>query len=248
MFGIPIFHDERKVLEDVVRKALRAKTLTTIFTPNPEQVMLSQKSADFLHILQHATLNIPDGIGIVWASRVLFGSRGIKERISGRELVPFLLQECARLRLPVLLIGGYEVSAKAADVMRSHIPNLEVFADPGARDITKETKVERLRITTMIRKIKPAVVLVGYGAPHQEQWMRRNVSVLQSAGVRIAMAVGGTFALLSGTLAPPPQWIVRIGCEWMWRLILEPWRWKRQLALIQYVGLVIKTKFSAAFS
>lgn len=242
MFGIPFYHSSREACEKTLRGALRGSLFHIVFTPNPEQIILAKKHNDFLRILQKGDLNLPDGIGVVWASNILFGKRGVVERISGREMVPFLLQECAKLRRPVLVVGGRDASARFAALMRSSIPGLEIFADPGALHIQKETHNERVRVLSMIRKIKPAVVLVGYGAPHQERWVMQNRSHMASAGVRVAMAVGGTFDMLSGSVALAPTWVSKAGFEWLWRLILEPWRWRRQLALPQFATLVLMEK------
>lgn len=242
MFGIPFYHSSRETCEKTLRGALRGSVFQTVCTPNAEQVILSKKLPDFLRLLQQADINLPDGFGIVWASRILFGVRGVVERISGREMVPFLLQECAKLRRPALVVGGREASARFADLMRVTVPGLEIFPDPGALDIQKEKHSERVRVLSMIRKIKPAVVLVGYGAPHQERWVMQNRSQMASAGVRVAMVVGGTFDMLSGSVAVAPTWVSKAGFEWLWRLVLEPWRWRRQFALPQFAILVLMEK------
>ncbi len=247
MFSIPFFHLTREACEKKLRGVLRGSMFYTVCTPNPEQVMLAHRDPAFLRLLQQADVNLPDGIGIVWASRILFGARGAVERISGREMVPFLLQECSKIRRPVLVVGGREASARFADLMRSTIPGLEIFADPGASDIQKEKHSERVRVLSMIRKVKPAMVLVGYGAPYQERWVMQNRSQMASAGVRIAMVVGGTFDMLSGSIALAPLWVSNLGFEWLWRLILEPWRWRRQLVLPQFIFLVILEKMKLVF-
>lgn len=242
MFGIPFYHLSRESCEKTLRQALRGSLFHIVCTPNTEQIMLSRKNHDFLRLIQRADINLPDGIGVVWAGRVLFGAHGVAERISGREMVPFLLQECVKLRRPALVVGGREASARFADLMRTTIPGLEIFADPGALHIQKEKHSERVRVLSMIRKVKPSVVLVGYGAPHQERWVVQNRSQMASAGVRVAMVVGGTFDMLSESVALAPKWISKLGFEWLWRLILEPWRWRRQLALPQFVILVLMEK------
>lgn len=244
LFGIPFFHLSRELCEKKLRETLRSATgFQIVCTPNSEQIMMSRKHPEFLHLLQSSNINLPDGMGVVWASKFLFGSQGIAERISGREIVPFLLQECAKIKRPALVIGGRGgASIRFAELMRSTYSGLEIFADPGAEHIARESHKEHVRVLSMIRKIKPAVVLVGYGAPHQEKWVIQNRTQLASAGVRIAMVVGGAFDMLSGSVALAPAWISRLGLEWLWRLVLEPWRWRRQLALPQFVLLTLLEK------
>lgn len=243
LFGIPFFHSSRVLCEKKLREALHSLAgFQIVFTPNSEQIILSRKHPEFLHLLQSSNINLPDGMGVVWASKFLFGSKGIAERISGREIVPFLLQECTKIKRPALVIGGRGATIRFAELMRSTYFGLEIFADPGAEHIARESHKEHVRVLSMIRKIKPAVVLVGYGAPYQENWVIQNRTQLASAGVRVAMVVGGAFDMLSGSVALAPEWISRLGFEWLWRLVLEPWRWRRQLALPQFALLTLLEK------
>jgi len=80
------------------------------------------------------------------------------------------------------------------------------------------------------------------GAPHQEKWLVSRRALLSAHHVRIGLTVGGAFDVLTGKLPRAPQSWQNLGLEWLWRLIQEPHRWRRQLALIKFVGLVLKTK------
>jgi N-acetylglucosaminyldiphosphoundecaprenol N-acetyl-beta-D-mannosaminyltransferase len=91
----------------------------------------------------------------------------------------------------------------------------------------------------ILRRIEAAepfdVLLVAYGAPGQETWMARNASRLR---VPLVMGVGGTFNFLAGESRLPPRAVKRAGLIWLWRLATEPWRWRRQLALVAFAGAV----------
>ena len=94
-----------------------------------------------------------------------------------------------------------------------------------------------------IREREANVVLVGYGAPAQVVWIRRNRDALAEAGVRIAIGVGGALDYLAGTAPRAPELARRLGLEWAYRLAREPWRWRRQLALPMFAYLVARARF-----
>jgi N-acetylglucosaminyldiphosphoundecaprenol N-acetyl-beta-D-mannosaminyltransferase len=86
-------------------------------------------------------------------------------------------------------------------------------------------------------------VLVGYGAPAQVLWIERNRAALDDAGVRIAIGVGGALDYLAGTVRRAPEPVRALGLEWAYRLVREPWRWRRQLALPKFAVLVVRARF-----
>ena len=91
-----------------------------------------------------------------------------------------------------------------------------------------------------MRRISTAqadIVLVAYGAPKQDKWIDRN---LVRTGARVAIGMGGSFDFVVGTQRRAPQWIRRLNLEWLYRLVREPWRWRRQLALPRFVWRVIR--------
>jgi N-acetylglucosaminyldiphosphoundecaprenol N-acetyl-beta-D-mannosaminyltransferase len=85
-------------------------------------------------------------------------------------------------------------------------------------------------------------VTVAFDAEGQVGWIDRNRDRLGAAGVRLAVGVGGSFDYLAGTAKRPPKFVRDLGLEWLWRLAREPWRWRRQLALPQFVSLVLLAK------
>ena len=148
-----------------------------------------------------------------------------------------LCQLAAKKGWKVFLLGGMEGAAeKAAEELNS---SLKIETDQGVKDIKNEKKEENERIIRKINQFQPQLLFVAYGAPYQEKWIAKNLPKLK---VNIAMGAGGAFDYISGKVGRSPQFVREIGLEWLWRLIREPWRIKRQLALIKFLLLVIKEK------
>lgn len=229
------------VIRNPCTKTLRKPFV--IFTPNSEQLMLAQRDQVFEQTLNKADLLLPDGVGVVWAGNVLNGNSA--ERISGREALEFLISVAAKQNLPVFLLGGREASSKYAQKLRSQYidnPEWKVSWNTGVEDIKHETAEEKKNIAIEIQYTKPKLLCVAYGAPYQEKWVISNLELLQRSGVRVVIVVGGAFDVLSGRISPAPKWVVAIGMEWLWRLVHQPWRWRRQLVLPQFVWRVLVKK------
>jgi N-acetylglucosaminyldiphosphoundecaprenol N-acetyl-beta-D-mannosaminyltransferase len=115
----------------------------------------------------------------------------------------------------------------------------EIQAFAGSKNVSAETDLERKETLTRIENFKPALLLVGYGAPWQEVWIDANRDGLEEVGVRVAMVVGGAFDEWAGSVRTAPGWLDRMGLKWLWRLVNEPWRWRRQLRLVEFMWLVV---------
>lgn len=248
----------QKLLNTVLHIVSRSSynTLFTIFTPNPEQLVLAQTNDHFRSTLNQSSLNLPDGMGLVWADHWLSKRRGqfptLKRRVTGVDSMQTLAAELLAARAPIFLLGGRDDTAALAasslitdraqsgkNASRSALKSL-VASDSGSAHIAQETQAERDRVIQKISEHKTKVLFVAYGAPWQESWVMANRDQLVKVGVRVAMVVGGAFEVLAGkTRRAPLKW-QKFGLEWLWRLMLEPWRWKRQLSLIKFVGLVVK--------
>lgn len=153
----------------------------------------------------------------------------------------------------ILIVGGrgyenltYEswkvvsVCAQNIDIVTSKTKQHSLYWHEGFLNVTQQTTAEKKDLFTVIKKLQPEVVFVALGAPHQENWIIENKSLLESSGIRLAMAVGGTFDMLLGKVTRAPKWMQKIGLEWLFRLYQEPWRWRRQAKLMQFVKLVVQ--------
>lgn len=217
-----------------------------IVTPNPEFIVRAQKDADLASILNSADISIPDGIGLMIAS----GGK-IASRVTGTDFGKRLIDLGKDKGWRICLLGGDQnVSTDAKnrilqDQKLSPQPGFEILAlegprlNAGGEPIDEANRRIELKTIVEINKFEPHLLFVGFGNPKQEKWINRNRHELE---VGVAIGVGGAFDFWSGRTARSPYILRQIGLEWLWRLIQEPSRWRRQLALVEFVWLVIKEK------
>ena len=199
-----------------------------IVTPNPEIVMMAQKDPKLKEIIKKADLAIPDGVGLKLSGDIECTSPGI-------DTMEALVSLAAEKGVATGFLGGEEgVAKKTAECLQKKYKNLKVvFAESGG-EVDKEGKL--LKSPKELKLLKCDLLFVAFGPPKQEKWIFDN---LQKIPVKVAMGVGGSFDLISGKIPRAPVLIRKLGFEWLFRLIMQPWRIKRQLALIKYVLLLI---------
>ena len=201
-----------------------------VTTPNPEIVMRARGEPSFRATLQRAALNVPDGVGLLLAARL----RGVRfrEHVRGTDLVHRLAALGASRGHRWYLLGAADgMARKAADRLQAQYPGLTVAgAEPGSPRPEDDAATG-----AMIQAAGPIdVILVAYGAPAQERWLERNLGPL---AIPVGIGVGGVLNFLSGEVPRAPAWMRRLELEWLHRLVVQPWRWKRQLELPKFVGL-----------
>lgn len=219
-------------IEDALRRGVRL----LVVTANPELVVLARRDPAVRRVAETADLVVPDGIGLVLAARIL--GRRLPGRARGRDIVLRIAHAVVHLKMSMYLLGAREgVAARAADELRRRFPRLQVAGTQAGSPSPSEERAIVARVNVAL----PDVLLVAYGMPQQELWLQRNLPALQRQ-VKVAVGVGGAFDYLSGEAALPPEWMARIGLEWLWRLAREPWRWRRQLALPLFLLLVLRER------
>lgn len=210
-----------------------------IMTVNPEFIMLAKKDEEFRRTLEHADLIIPDGVGIVLAAKIL--GTPIKERVTGVDTVMKLAHAAGDLGLSIFLLGAAPgVAEKTAVILQQASPGLTIAGTYSGSPRPEEENT----ICSIIEKVRPHILLVAYGPPKQDLWIARTQSRLK---IPVAIGVGGTFDFIAGIAQRAPRWMQRIGLEWLYRLIREPRRWRRQLTLPMFAFAVLKEKFHLAF-
>jgi N-acetylglucosaminyldiphosphoundecaprenol N-acetyl-beta-D-mannosaminyltransferase len=203
-----------------------------VATVNPEFVMRARADQRFGEVLESAALCVADGIGVVWAMR----RQGCPqyERVSGSDLVPRLAAACARRGWRPFLLGSRPgVAAEAARRLEADNPGLVVAGTHAGSPLQEDDEATLCRIAAA----SPDLLLVAYGAPHQELWIARNRHRL---GVPVAMGVGGTFDFLAGRVRRAPAWMRRAHLEWLWRLLLQPARARRMAVLPLYALAILR--------
>jgi N-acetylglucosaminyldiphosphoundecaprenol N-acetyl-beta-D-mannosaminyltransferase len=220
-----------RVIEGFLRE--EPPRLRQVATINPEFVMEARRNPAFREVLNEADLATPDGVGIVLAAR-LQGAR-LRGRATGVALVERLAELSARQGYKLFLLGaGPGVAEEAAAEMARRYPGVRIAGTyPGSpRDSDWPGIRER------IQAAQPDVLLVAYGAPRQDLWIRQHREALP-ASVRLAMGVGGVFDYLSGRVPLAPAAWRRLGLEWLYRLMKQPWRWRRILKVFQFGVIVL---------
>jgi N-acetylglucosaminyldiphosphoundecaprenol N-acetyl-beta-D-mannosaminyltransferase len=203
-----------------------------VTTVNPEFIMTAQGDPNFAQILNRAHLNLPDGQGLIWAASLL--GTPLRERVTGVDTVLRLAQLAAEKGYSIFLLGAGEgVAAAAARELKSRFPPLMIAGTYAGSPAPEEDD----QITDLIRRTRPHLLLVAYGAPHQEKWISRN---MERVAVPVSMGVGGAFDFISGAAKRAPRWVQRMGLEWLYRLGHQPWRWRRMLALPMFGLLVLR--------
>lgn len=201
-------------------------------TPNPEIIAAALHDAKLKEALNHSDLAIPDGIGLFYAARIL--GEEMKERITGTDFIEDLCRNFSHQTHTVGFLGAGEgIAKKAAGQLKKRYPGLRVAFSSG-------------EMTT--KKQKCDFLFVAYGAPKQEKFiyslvkkMRQGKSV--PVEFKVAMGVGGAFDYISGKVSRAPVLLRKLGLEWLWRLVKQPWRWKRILvATVYFSWLVFKGK------
>jgi len=235
---------EIQVLENLGRilGLKRKKRPILVVTPNSEQVVQAQQDDVFRSILNKSDLALPDGVGIVLASRLLkiagFKEKSIKKRVSGVDVMEKLCKVVSEKGLKVFLLGGKGgVAELAAQRLKKRYSGLQVKAFAGSQAVEKETREELGESLARVNGFNTDVLFVGFGAPMQEKWVWENLDKLR---VKVVMVVGGSFDVIAGNVRRAPKWMRAVGLEWLWRLTQEPWRWRRQLRLLKFWRLVLK--------
>ena len=214
---------------------LRVRGLHQIATINPEFVVMAQTNSEFLRVLNACALNVPDGVGLLWAARRL--QTPLRERIAGQDLVDRISALAVECGARVFLLGAREgIAERAAEALKSRYQRLEIggcYAGSPARE-------EEDAMVTRINKSDARILFVAYGPPNQELWIARNAARLNH--VAVAMGVGGTFDTLAGIVPRAPGWIRDAGFEWTYRLLREPRRIKRQMSIPYFMWLIVKSQ------
>lgn len=219
--------------ERILRR-LDAGERTFVVTANPEFVMLARRDEALAQIARQADLVVADGSGIVAASRLL--GHGLP-RVAGRLLVDALVPHLAQRRSRVFFLGAAPgVAERAAAEMRRRAPGIVV----GGVHAGSAEPEDDAQSVARVRETAAEVLLVAYGMPKQERWIARNLPALPA--VRVAIGVGGVFDQLAGVQKLPPATLHAIGLEWLWRLVREPWRWRRQSVLPLFALLVLRKR------
>lgn len=233
VLGLPVDAVDMAGALSLLRTAIETHRPAQVVTLNAEMAMLGLADPAFRTVVENAGLVVPDGAGVVWALRR--GGQPVG-RLPGIELTQALLGLAESEGWGVYVLGASpEVNAGAvAEIVRRH-PRLRLV---GARDGYFTAETEDV-ILSSIRSAAPDILLVALGVPRQEHWIAQHQGAL---GVSVAIGVGGSLDVLAGKVQRAPVLMQRLNLEWLYRLLKEPWRWRRMMALPRFVGAVLKER------
>ena len=235
ILGIPIHNVTLEKSVTLICDMAMSSKSHHVVTVNPEFVMLAQKNPEFRRVLCDASLALADGIGIIWAAKIL--RQPVSEREAGVDTVLSLARAARENDLSIFLLGAAPgVAEKTAVILQEQNPGLRI-AGTYAGSPRRE---EEDQICAMIEVTHPDILLVAYGPPRQDLWIARTRQRLQ---IPVAIGVGGTFDFIAGVTKRAPKWVRAIGFEWLHRLIREPYRWRRMLTLPEFALVVVKFRF-----
>ena len=246
----------------------------TILTPNAEIIVYARKDKKFMEMVNRADLTLPDGIGVVLAARIFYGKKMLQkiagvdfmaelcaasERggfgiglIGGRDNLALETLDCLRRqynRLRGWAEDGPEIRIEDGELkMPACRRGRENGECPPAGEAGKMENGEWLdHIVQTVQKENTRILFVAFGHPKQEYLidaLGTRLKIARHNKPIVLMAVGGSFDLLNGRIPRAPVWIRELGLEWLYRLGREPWRIKRQMALPQFILLVMKERFT----
>ncbi len=205
--------------------------LHTVFTPNSEIIMAAYRDPEFCAMLNESDLLTADGIGVVYASKIL--KKPISERAAGYDIARKVLEKLNYTNHKLFLFGGKPgVAEEAANNLRKDYPELHIV---GMRNGYFQPEDEA-EIVREINESGADIVFVCLGAPKQERWIYAHKDELR---VKVAMGIGGSLDVFAGRVERAPDFWCKIGMEWFYRLMKEPWRIGRMMDLPKFAATVL---------
>ncbi|WHY71628.1 WecB/TagA/CpsF family glycosyltransferase [Fictibacillus enclensis] len=233
ILGINFINTTVKQFVHTLGTHIENREKTFVVTANPEIVMDARKNETLMNIIQGADYVTADGIGIVKSAGLL--GVPLPERVPGFDVTMRLLKLANKKGLSVYLLGGKDrVVEKAADRIKSDFPNVKIAGyHHGYFDLADD------QIMKTVESTKPDIILVALGAPRQEQWISKSMPSFDHG---IFIGVGGTFDVIAGEAKRAPEIWQKMNLEWFYRLVRQPSRWKRQMALPQFAFKILQQK------
>jgi N-acetylglucosaminyldiphosphoundecaprenol N-acetyl-beta-D-mannosaminyltransferase len=207
-----------------------------VVTPNVDHVCRVQSDPLFKQAYDDASLVVPDGVPIIWSSRLL--RQPLVEKLSGSDMVPLICAHAAKRGYSVFLLGAAEgVADEAAARLIEKYPPLQVAGTYSPPLGFEEDPEACVSIAARVQDAKADICFVALGSPKQEIWMNRHG---KDTGVSVLLGIGAGLDFVAGRVNRAPRWVQRCGFEWLWRLCQEPRRlWRRYLVEDTYFAVLL---------
>lgn len=215
--------------------------IRAVYTPNSEIIQMCIEDNELLPIINSADLIIPDGIGVIYASKIL--GTPLKAKCAGYDLGLRMLEIAGERSSSVYFLGGKPGIAEAArDRILEKNPDINFV---GCHDGYFDKKGEENdKILSEISALSPDILFVCFGVPAQEKWIFENRDKL--GNVKLCLALGGSLDGYSGNVKRAPDIFIKLGLEWFYRLMKEPQRIGRMMKLPKFLFGTIISKFKKA--
>ena len=219
ILSVNICASSEKDILFTVNKRLSKVRQTIIFTPNPQILLRAQRSTSYQKILNSATINLPDGVGIVLASKMRKGK--IKSRIGGIDFATKILSIAEKRGYKVFLLGAKpNVANKAKRTLKNDFPSLQICGTH--HGYFQKSGKENQAVIKKIASASPDIIFVCFGSPEQEIWIAKNKNKLPQ--IKLFIGLGGSLDVFSGNVKRAPKFIQALGVEWLYRTIKDPKR------------------------
>ncbi|MED3950764.1 glycosyltransferase [Priestia aryabhattai] len=230
ILGIDVCSDTYDELAAKLLQDIDKGRKSFIVAINPEKIMKAQEDQELKSLLNQATYQIPDGIGVILASKLKKGR--IRERVTGIDMMLKLCKEATNNGKRIFLYGAKPgISDEAKAKLEEMFPGILIVGTLNGYEKNEEV-IERT-----INDSGAEIVFVALGSPAQENWIIAHKEKLNPS---VYQGVGGSFDVISGRLNRAPAVFQKFGLEWLYRLLKEPWRWKRQLELPRFLLRVLR--------
>ncbi|MBU5487580.1 WecB/TagA/CpsF family glycosyltransferase [Clostridium sp. MSJ-8] len=220
--------------EDLIVETM-TRDKVSVVSGNPE-ILYNGLNDEFLkkNFMNEHTIIIPDGVGTVIASKIV--KHPVKEKIAGIDVMKEIIKNSAKEKKPVYFLGSkQEVVEKCVENIKKEYPNLKVSGyHDGYFDVDNCSD-----IVDEIIASKPWAIFVAMGSPKQENFIYNNFDKIPAS---VFMGVGGSFDIFAGNLKRAPKWMIKLGLEWLYRVVKEPFRIKRLWVIPKFLWIVFKNR------
>ncbi|KHF39596.1 WecB/TagA/CpsF family glycosyltransferase [Halalkalibacter okhensis] len=231
ILGVDVCPYNYKQLMQEVDRDIKEKKKSFCVAINPEKIMKAQDDPELKELLNKATYQIPDGIGVIVASKLTKGN--ITERITGVDLMLHLCTLAAEKGYKVFLYGAKPgVANMAKQELEKQYNGIQIVGTIDGYEKDDE------KVVQAINRSGADILFVAKGSPTQELWILEHMNRVNAS---IYQGVGGSFDVISGQVKRAPRLFQKFGIEWLYRLLSEPKRVKRQLALPLFMIQVLKS-------
>ena len=238
ILGVNILNTSYDEISTLVEQKINYREKFSFHNVNASILLKYCKNDAIKKNLNSFSALLGDGMGIFWASRILYGKNGLKERITGTDLYYYILNLANKDKLKCFFFGGSRNAVKILpETLQKKFPNLHISGI-----LPRETEFSTETLET-IKNSNSDILFIGLGTPYQEEWIS---SYFDQVDIPVQIAIGSGIEFISGVKKRAPEFLRKFGLEWLYRVYLEPKRlWKRYvfgIPIFMFKIIVLKVK------